>query len=97
MLWAVAGSDVATLRVQADLGLFLVLVGLSSISSWGLIEPFAGCPFTVFGISPALPSVALGLVVLAVLALTFVGMVLRGPYWQIYWPWEAWPEIPGRI
>ncbi len=37
------------------------------------------------------------LVVLAVLALTFVGMVLRGPYWQIYWPWEAWPEIPGRI
>ena len=32
-----------------------------------------------------------------VLALTFVGMVLRGPYWNIYWPWEAWPEIPGRI
>ena len=51
----------------AAVGLFLVLVGLSSISSWGLIEPFAGCPFTVFGISPALPSVALGLVVLAVL------------------------------
>ena len=51
----------------AAVGLFLVLVGLSSISSWGLIEPFAGCPFTVFGISQALPSVALGLVVLAVL------------------------------
>ena len=51
----------------AAVGLFLVLVGLSSISSWGLVEPFAGCPFTVFGISPALPSVALGIVVLAVL------------------------------
>jgi cytochrome b-561 len=37
------------------------------------------------------------LIILAVLALTFVGMVLRGPYWHIYWPWEAWPEIPGRI
>ncbi len=36
-------------------------------------------------------------IVAAVLALTFVGMVLRGPYWNIYWPWEAWPEIPGRI
>jgi hypothetical protein len=24
-------------------------------------------------------------------------MVLRGPFWQIYWPWQAWPEIPGRI
>lgn len=37
------------------------------------------------------------LIVAAVLVLTFVGMVLRGPYWQIYWPWQAWPEIPGRI
>ena len=53
--------------VLAALGLFLVLVGLSSVSSWGLVTPFEGCPFTVFGISPALPAVALGLVVLAVL------------------------------
>ena len=37
------------------------------------------------------------LIVLFVLALTFVGMVLRGPYWYFYWPWEAWPDIPGRI
>ena len=37
------------------------------------------------------------LIVLFVLALTFVGMVLRGPYWNFYWPWEAWPDIPGRI
>ena len=51
----------------AALGLFLVLVGLSSISSWGLVEPFEGCPFTVFGISPALPAVACGIVVLVVL------------------------------
>lgn len=51
----------------AAVGLFLVLVGLSSVSTWGLVTPFEGCPFTVFGISPALPSVALGIVVLAVL------------------------------
>jgi quinol-cytochrome oxidoreductase complex cytochrome b subunit len=37
------------------------------------------------------------LILVAVLLLTFVGMVLRGPYWNIYWPWQAWPEIPGRI
>jgi quinol-cytochrome oxidoreductase complex cytochrome b subunit len=37
------------------------------------------------------------LIVLAVLALTYVGMELRGPYWHIYWPWESWPDIPGRI
>ena len=36
-------------------------------------------------------------VALAVVALTIVGMFLRGPYWQIYWPWQSWPEIPSRI
>jgi quinol-cytochrome oxidoreductase complex cytochrome b subunit len=36
-------------------------------------------------------------IVLAVLVLTFVGTFMRGPYWQIYWPWEAWPAIPSRI
>ena len=51
----------------AAVGLFLFLIGLSRISAWGLIEPFAGCPFTVFGISPALPMAALGLIVLVVL------------------------------
>lgn len=51
----------------AALGLFLVLVGLSSISTWGLVTPFEGCPFTVLGISPALPAVACGVAVLAVL------------------------------
>jgi quinol-cytochrome oxidoreductase complex cytochrome b subunit len=37
------------------------------------------------------------LLVAAVLLLTFIGTAMRGPYWQLYWPWEAWPEIPGRI
>ena len=37
------------------------------------------------------------LVVLAVVVLTIVGLYLRGPYWNFYWPWEAWPEIPARI
>ena len=48
-------------------GLFMFLVGISSISSWGLVRPFASCPFTLFGISPALPLAAAGLAVLAVL------------------------------
>ena len=20
-----------------------------------------------------------------------------GPYWNFYWPWEAWPELPTRV
>ncbi|HQZ37837.1 MAG TPA: cytochrome b N-terminal domain-containing protein [Vicinamibacterales bacterium] len=37
------------------------------------------------------------LLVLGILVLTFVGMALRGPYWNFYWPWEVWPDIPARI
>jgi cytochrome b-561 len=37
------------------------------------------------------------LLVLAVLLLTFIGTFCRGPYWHLYWPWQAWPELPSRI
>jgi len=37
------------------------------------------------------------LAVLAVLVLTIIGTFLRGPSWQFYWPWQAWPEVPTRI
>jgi cytochrome b-561 len=32
-----------------------------------------------------------------VVILTVVGTFLRGPYWHFYWPWQPWPELPGRI
>jgi quinol-cytochrome oxidoreductase complex cytochrome b subunit len=35
--------------------------------------------------------------VLIVVLLTVVGTFLRGPSWQLYWPWQAWPELPTRI
>jgi hypothetical protein len=37
------------------------------------------------------------LLLAAILVLTYIGMELRGPYWQFYWPWQAWPDIPTRI
>ncbi|MCR4375238.1 MAG: cytochrome b N-terminal domain-containing protein, partial [Acidobacteria bacterium] len=37
------------------------------------------------------------LVMAAILLLTYIGMEMRGPYWQFYWPWETWPTMPGRI
>lgn len=36
-------------------------------------------------------------IVLLVLFLTYIGLFVRGPYWNLYWPWEAWPDMPGRI
>jgi quinol-cytochrome oxidoreductase complex cytochrome b subunit len=38
----------------------------------------------------------LGLI-LIVAIFTVIGLYLRGPYWNFYWPWEAWPDIPSRI
>jgi uncharacterized membrane protein len=42
-------------------------------------------------------NIAFLLAVLAVVLLTIVGTFLRGPSWQFFWPWQAWPEIPTRI
>ncbi len=36
-------------------------------------------------------------IVVAVILLTLVGTLLRGPYWQLYWPWQSWPEIPTKL
>jgi quinol-cytochrome oxidoreductase complex cytochrome b subunit len=36
-------------------------------------------------------------IVAAVIVLTLVGTLMRGPYWRLYWPWQAWTEIPTRL
>ncbi|MCK5331075.1 MAG: cytochrome B6, partial [Candidatus Marinimicrobia bacterium] len=35
--------------------------------------------------------------VLLIIILTVIGTFLRGPNWNFYWPWEAWPEMPTKI
>lgn len=34
---------------------------------------------------------------LLIIVLTIIGTFLRGPYWNFYWPWESWPEMPIRF
>ena len=53
--------------VLASLGLLAVMCGLSRVSVWGVLDPLPQAPLAVFGISPALPIVGVGLVLLAVL------------------------------
>lgn len=36
-------------------------------------------------------------IVVAVLVLTVIGTFMRGPYWQFYWPWESWKELPEKF
>ncbi|MFD2390411.1 MFS transporter [Enterococcus gallinarum] len=47
-------------------GLFLFLIGISKINVWGLVKPIEA-PFTIFGFSPALPLIFLGLIILVCL------------------------------
>jgi cytochrome b-561 len=30
-----------------------------------------------------------------IILLTVIGTSMRGPYWEFYWPWESWPQLPG--
>ena len=84
----------------AATGLFLFLVGLSRISAWGLIEPFAECPFTIFGIALLpqsflkTPQVRAGLVASAI-TFFFMGVqaILLSPYLQLVAGWS--PVLMG--
>jgi len=34
------------------------------------------------------------IILVAIIILLIVGTYLRGPYWEFYWPWQPWPQIP---
>jgi cytochrome b-561 len=36
-------------------------------------------------------------IVAVILILTVIGTYLRGPYWDIYWPWQSWPTMPRKF
>jgi quinol-cytochrome oxidoreductase complex cytochrome b subunit len=35
--------------------------------------------------------------VLVVVVLTIIGTFLRGPYWELFWPWQTWPQTPTHF
>lgn len=37
------------------------------------------------------------LICLLIILFTVIGTFLRGPYWNFYWPWETWPEMPVKF
>ncbi len=37
------------------------------------------------------------IIIIGIAILTFIGMILRGPNWGIYMPWQAWPLHPTMI
>ncbi len=73
-----------------------LLVGLLAVWPWLDRSPTAAAG-RWFPQSRRRQNAVFLLLVLAVLLLTFVGTFCRGPYWQLYWPWQAWVELPTRI
>ncbi len=37
------------------------------------------------------------IIVALILIFTAIGTYMRGPFWEFYWPWEAWPEAPVKF
>lgn len=33
----------------------------------------------------------------AIVLLILVGLYFRGPYWNLYWPWQGWPALPRQL
>jgi hypothetical protein len=73
-----------------------VLVGLLTIWPWLDRSPNAAAGVW-FPTSRRTQNIVFLALTIAILALTFLGTFMRGPYWQLYWPWESWPEIPTRL
>ncbi len=74
-----------------------LLLGLLTVWPWLDRSAAAGTAGRWFPRSRRTQNVAFVAVLAVVLALTCLGLFMRGPYWAVYWPWEAWPEIPSRI
>jgi len=73
-----------------------LLVGLLTVWPW-LDRTPAALAGRWFPRDRRLQNAAFIGLMLIILAFTFVGLYMRGPSWNFYWPWDAWPAIPGRI
>ena len=37
------------------------------------------------------------LVSVVIVVLVLIGLYIRGPYWKLYLPWQAWPQMPRQL
>jgi hypothetical protein len=98
---------VACLAVAVLLPTRSLFSGIESQLFFDLVNPasllvllLAGLYFTVLKLSASTRCAALATFcafIVAFVLLTYTGTALRGPNWDFYWPWQAWPEHPGRL
>jgi quinol-cytochrome oxidoreductase complex cytochrome b subunit len=79
-------------------GVLLPGVLLALLTAWPWLDRSpAGAAGEWFAAIRRRQNVIFLLFVAAIVLLTVVGTFLRGPYWNFYWPWQPWPELPSRI
>lgn len=69
---------------------------------WGILAPLidrSSAAAVGIWMAPARRwhNIAFIIVCILVLALTFIGTYMRGPYWEIYWPWQPWESLPTQL
>ncbi len=69
---------------------------------WGVFQPFldrssAAATGVWFARERRWHNLAFIVVCVVVLLLTVVGTFMRGPYWQLYWPWQPWESLPTQL
>jgi len=111
--WGLAGlayGAIATTLCVASSILFPVRSLFSGIESqifFDLVNPatllLALCAVLYFGVAKYTKSTRYAAIatfcafIIAFILLTYIGTALRGPNWEFYWPWQAWPEHPGQM
>jgi quinol-cytochrome oxidoreductase complex cytochrome b subunit len=78
-----------------------VLIPLA-LMLWGFVTPFIDksgkeAVGVWFHKSRRWHNIAFIVVCVAVMVLTYVGTYLRGPNWDIIWPWEQWPHETPQL
>jgi cytochrome b-561 len=73
-----------------------ILVTVLAVWPWLDRSPAAAAGRWFAGSRKAQNAVFL-VIVVVVLVLTYIGLFARGPYWNLYWPWQEWPHLPTRI
>jgi cytochrome b-561 len=110
-LWALTGfayGAIATIACVAASILFPVRSLFSGIENqffFDLVNPatllLLLCAVLYFGVAKYTKSTRYAAIatfcafIIAFILLTYIGTALRGPNWEFYWPWQAWPEHPG--
>jgi cytochrome b-561 len=88
--WTISGGFVG--------GIFIPGVLLLAAAVWPFLDR---SPLQTVGVwfprERRVQNSVFALIALAIAILVLIGVLMRGPYWQLYWPWQAWPQLPSRL